>query len=86
MTPADIPARPPREVLEAMNTAARVLRELEARRVSLQYDVDAPSGEVRVQVVDSAGNVLRRLSPMQALDLLADGEGARVGLVVDEQV
>jgi uncharacterized FlaG/YvyC family protein len=83
VTPFEIPPEPPREVLEAMNTAARVLRELEARQVSLDYDVDAKSGDVRVRVVDSAGKVLREISPMQALELLAD-EG-RSGIVVDER-
>jgi len=67
----DIPASPPPEVLEAMDAAGRVARELHATGRELRFvpPQDGGDGRVRVEVRDLDGNVLRTIPPSELLDV-----------------
>lgn len=67
----DIPASPPPEVLEAMDAAGRVARELHATGRELRFvpPADGEDGRVRVEVRDLDGNVLREIPPSELLDV-----------------
>ncbi len=65
-----IPVTPPAEVLNAVDTAARVLEELASRRISLRFQYDDEANQVRVQVVDeNDGHVVREIPPSVLLDI-----------------
>jgi flagellar protein FlaG len=67
----DIPASPPPEVLEAMDAAGRVARELHETGRELRF-TPPPEGEhgrVHVEVRDLDGNVLRTIPPSELLDI-----------------
>lgn len=67
----EIPASPPPEVLEAMDAAGRVARELHETGRELRF-TPPPEGEhgrVRVEVCDLDGNVLRTIPPSELLDI-----------------
>ena len=69
----DVPASPPPEVLEAMDAAGRVARELHETGRELRF-TPPPEGEhgrVRVEVCDLDGNVLRAIPPSELLDVAA---------------
>ena len=78
LTLEDIPAAPPQEVLDDLDTAARVLHELAARQIELHFSVDERTSRVHVEVRDANGNVLRRIPSTQALDLLAGEPGGMI--------
>ncbi len=64
-----IPDAPPPEVLEAMDAAGRVARELHATGRELRFTPpEDPVGRVLVEVCDLDGNVLRTIPPSEALD------------------
>jgi len=67
----DVPASPPAEVLEAMDAAGRVARELHATGRELRFvpPADSAVGHVRVEVRDLDGNVLREIPPSELLDV-----------------
>jgi flagellar protein FlaG len=67
----DVPASPPPEVLEAMDAAGRVARELHATGRELRFvpPQDGAGGRVRVEVRDLDGNVLREIPPSELLDV-----------------
>jgi YD repeat-containing protein len=65
----DIPASPPPEVLEAMDAAGRVARELHAQGRELRFTPAQDGGRVRVEVRDLDGNVLRTIPPSELLDV-----------------
>lgn len=68
---ADVPASPPPEVLEAMDAAGRVARELHATGRELRFvpPHEGAGGRVRVEVRDLDGNVLREIPPSELLDV-----------------
>jgi uncharacterized FlaG/YvyC family protein len=67
---AEIPDGPPPEVLEAMDAAGRVARELHASGRELRFTPpEEPVGRVLVEVGDLDGNVLRTIPPSEALDV-----------------
>jgi hypothetical protein len=66
-----VPASPPPEVLEQMASAARTHEALRAQGRELRFARDEQSGRTRIEVRDRAGNVLRTLSPAQALEVAA---------------
>jgi hypothetical protein len=66
-----LPASPPREVLDQMASAARTHEALSAQGRELRFTRDEQSGRTRIEVRDRAGNVLRTLSPAQALEVAA---------------
>jgi hypothetical protein len=66
-----IPSSPPQEVLNQMGRAARVHGELSAQGRELRFSRDEQSGRTKIEVRDRAGNVLRTLSPAQALEVAA---------------
>jgi hypothetical protein len=67
---AGIPPTPPPDVLNALDSAARVHNELRARGLNVSFDVQ-PNGGVRVSVIDGSGTAVKTLSPSQALDDLS---------------
>jgi len=66
-----LPSSPPREVLDQMAGAARIYEDLSAQGRELRFARDAASGRTQIEVRDRAGNLLRQLSPAQALELAA---------------
>jgi flagellar protein FlaG len=79
------PASPPPEVLDSLDTAGRVLQELEAARIDLHFEIDGSgaSKRVHVQVRDADGRVVREIPAGHALDVMS---GDRLpGLVFDER-
>lgn len=66
-----IPAIPPPEVLDALDTAARVLEELAAKRLNLHFEYDDRANQVRVQVTDEDGVVIREIPQSALLDIAA---------------
>jgi flagellar protein FlaG len=67
----EIPAGPPPEVLEAMDAAGRVARELheQGRELHFTPPAEGSNGRVRVDVCDLDGNVLRTIPPSELLDV-----------------
>jgi hypothetical protein len=68
-----IPASPPPEVLEAIDAAGRVARELHETGRELRFvpPPEGSGGRVRVEVRDLDGNVLRTIPPSELLDVAA---------------
>jgi hypothetical protein len=66
-----IPSSPPPEVLEQMAGAARTYEQLSSQGRELRFARDEDSGRTTIEVRDRSGNVLKRLSPAQALDVAA---------------
>jgi hypothetical protein len=79
-----IPATPPPEVLDSLDTAARVLGELRTNQINLSFSVDGFGSEKRihVEVRDGTGALVREIPPKHLLDLLA---GDAHGVTVDER-
>lgn len=71
LTHGEIPASPPPEVLEAMDAAGRVARELHETGRELRFTppLEGERGRVRVEVRDLDGNVLREIPPSELLDV-----------------
>jgi len=61
--PTPISVTPPPEVLEALDTAARVLEELAAKRIRLHFQYGDQSNQVRVQVISGDGKLVREIPP-----------------------
>jgi hypothetical protein len=74
------PGSPPPEVQADLATAQQVIAELAARQVNLHFDVDQDTGQVRVEMLDGNGEVIKEVSARRVLDTLSGG-----GLLVDEQ-
>lgn len=66
-----VPASPPQEVLEQMGSAAQNHGALRAQGRELRFSRDEQSGRTRIEVRDRSGNVLKTLSPAQALAVAA---------------
>jgi len=66
-----IPSSPPPEVLNQMAGAAQAYERLSAQGRELRFARDEASGRTTIEVRDRRGNVLKRLSPAQALDVAA---------------
>jgi hypothetical protein len=66
-----IPASPPQEVLEQMASAAQRHEALSTQGRELRFSRDEQSGRTRIEVRDRGGNVLKTLSPAQALEVAA---------------
>jgi len=67
----EIPASPPPEVLDAIDAAGRVARELHETGRELRFTppLEGEHGRVRVDVCDLDGNVLRSIPPSELLDV-----------------
>jgi uncharacterized FlaG/YvyC family protein len=70
-----IPANPPQEVLDDLDTAAGVLDDLDQKNVDLNLAVDDKTGRVHVELRDADGQVLHRITADKALDLLSGEPG-----------
>ncbi len=66
-----VPASPPQEVLDQMASAAQRHEALSAQGRELRFSRDEQSGRTRIEVRDRGGNVLKTLSPAQALEVAA---------------
>lgn len=65
-----VPPALPAALLSALDQAAEVAADLEARRLSVHFAEGADS-RVRAQVIDADGNVIRQLPIGEALRLLS---------------
>ena len=68
----------PPPLLHALDRAAEVAAELEARRLSVHFATGEDS-RVRAQVIDADGNVVRELPVSEALRLLSGPGSAAAG-------
>lgn len=76
------PETPPAEVLKSLDHAQKVLAELEAKQVNLQFSVDAQSSRIHVKVMDGEGNLIREVPAVQALEVLSGDRSAGLGVDV----
>ena len=79
-TPADdqLPDLPPAEVLDALDTAARVLNELDRKQVSIRLEQDGTSQAIRAHVSEAGGGE-HEITPGTLLNVLAGDTGALDG-------
>lgn len=66
-----LPASPPPGILDEIARAAQAHERLRAEDRELHFAHDTQSGQMTIEVRDCAGNVLRTLSPSEALDVAA---------------
>lgn len=66
-----IPASPPPRVLDAIGAASDVYDELEATGRHVHFDVDAETGAVTIQVLDTEGDLVGTVAPAHLLDIAA---------------
>ena len=66
-----IPSSPPPEVLDQMASAAQTYERLSSQGRELRFAREESSGRTTIEVRDRRGNVLKRLSPAQALEVAA---------------
>jgi hypothetical protein len=66
---SEIPASPPPGVLDAVDAAGRVARELHAQGRELRFVPGGDDGRLRIEVRDLDGNVLRTIPPSELLDV-----------------
>jgi hypothetical protein len=71
---AGLPSSPPPEVLAEVDAAAGRADELTRSGRELHFELDEETGRVTIQLRDLAGNVIRIVSPSEALRLASDGE------------
>jgi hypothetical protein len=69
ISPGEVPASPPPEVLEAATAAQSAYEQLHEQGRELRFDVDEDTGHVTVAVQDLDGNVLRTIPGSQLLDV-----------------
>ncbi|HYV15179.1 MAG TPA: flagellar protein FlaG [Conexibacter sp.] len=69
ISPGEVPAYPPPEVLEAATAAQDAYEQLHAQGRELRFDVDEDTGRVTVAVQDLDGNVLRTIPGSKLLDV-----------------
>lgn len=74
------PETPPAEVLEALDHTQKVLSDLDAKQVNLQFSVDPGSSRIRVKVLDGDGNLIREVPATQALEVLSGDRSAGLGI------
>jgi hypothetical protein len=66
----EVPASPPADVLNALDSAARVHEELQARGLNVAFDLH-PNGGVQISVLDRRGAVVRAFPAAAGLDALS---------------
>ncbi len=66
-----LPSSPPQEVLDQMASAAQTHEALSAQGRELRFSRDERSGRAKIEVRDHSGNVLKTISPAQALEVAA---------------
>jgi hypothetical protein len=74
------PGSPPPQVQADLATAQQVIAELAARQVNLHFDVDRDTGQVRIEMLNGDGEVIKEIPARRVLDTLSGR-----GLLVDEQ-
>ncbi len=65
------PSSPPQTVLDEMASAARVHDTLRSQGRELHFAHDSQSGRMTIEVRDNGGQVLRTISPSEALEIAA---------------
>ena len=70
-----LPDLPPAEVLDALDTAARVLNELDRKQVSIRLEHDGASQAIRAHV-STGGSGEHEITPGTLLNVLAGDTGA----------
>lgn len=73
-----LPSAPPPEVVAQIQTAGENYETLRAQGYEVHYSYDEQARKTSVELRDSSGTVLKRLSPSEAVDLAmggADGLG-----------
>ncbi len=72
-TPAEdqLPDLPPAEVLDALDTAARVLHELDRKNIAFRLDHDTTTNEIRVHVGDATAGTEQEIPAQRLLNILA---------------
>jgi hypothetical protein len=73
----ELPAAPPAEVLETLDTAQQVLAELAARE--LHFSVCERDGRIRVKVVTSQGAIVREIPTRDAVEIVSGAGLPRLG-------
>lgn len=73
VTVGEIPDRPPREVLDAVDAAGRAYRTLRAHGRELHFSHDSQTGRLTIAVRDLDGNLLRMIPPSTVLDAVTEG-------------
>jgi len=68
-----LPDRPPPEVLEAMEAAARALERMRQLGRALRFSRDEESGELTIEVRTLDGELLATIPPDKLLDLITEG-------------
>ena len=71
VAPDAIPGSPPAEVLQQMANAAQTYERLSVQGRELRFARSESTGRTTIEVRDRRGNILKRLSPAQALDVAA---------------
>ena len=69
--PGGVPAKPPAEVLYALDRAQSVIAELASRQVSMQFSVDEDTEKIRVALYDGEGKLIREVPAVHATGMLA---------------
>jgi hypothetical protein len=75
-----LPPLPPAEVLDALDTAARVLDQLDRKQIKLWVDHDPKTNQIRAHVRDGVTGTEREIPSSRLLNILA---GDLRGLAVD---
>lgn len=70
---------PPAAVRQACDVAARIVEEFSSRQVNLHFEVDRDGGNVRIQVLNGEGFVIREIPARSLLDTLSGSS-----LIVDQ--
>ena len=66
-----VAAAPPPEVLDALDRAQSVLAELESRQVSMHLRIDRETPDIRVQLRDGEGRLIREVPASHATGMLS---------------
>jgi hypothetical protein len=67
----DIPARPPREVLDAIAAAHQAYERLEKSGRHVRFDLNEATGRLAIELTDISGTLLWSLSAHAVLELAA---------------
>ena len=69
--PGGVPAKPPAEVLYALDRAQSVIAELASRQVSMRISVDDETARIRVALYDGDGKLIREVPASHATAMLS---------------
>lgn len=64
---------PPAEVINRLDSAGRIARNLDEHDISLRFELDEKTQRVTIHALDADGNVLKQLPAGELASLLSDG-------------